>query len=353
MYTLFIILLSLSSFAGIESLQQFSANSRRETFSRETQKAIGFVKIGTCTGYFVKSNDKNRSFISSSRHCFRYKAAQWCKSENGFAKIHSTQEKIKCLGIAAGDLTHDIIVLEFENINRDRSGDFSYALSMPSKGTRLEMIGFPKDGFLADNTVDTLISTHNCRIVETSAANIYTGIHEIMNDKVFRHDCSTYGGNSGGPMLIEGTRIVVGSPDQYIPGSIPTAGLEKGKSIQGVRVDAYVKDLKHDLDAAGIDLVNSETHPLKKLHYFSDGIFKDTLEQSLKVTATNYYSDTILKEFTISDASETRFNGDYTCEKENECVLKGGNTKVILHNSEKFSIKEESDPQSFSRQTVE
>jgi hypothetical protein len=226
-----------ASFAHADSIEIFSANSRRETIAQDAPKAIGFVKIGGCTGYFIKSTDTSRSFISSARHCFKYDAPTWCKT--GTAKIHSTGQVLKCLGVAAGDETHDTVLLEFENTIRDRSGDFSYANAIPAKGTRLEMIGYPKDGYLTDRKVDTLITTHNCKVVATSGSNIYTNIPEVINDKVFRHDCSTYGGNSGGPMMIEGTRTVIGIPDQYKPGSTPTSDIEDARSIQGVRADSF------------------------------------------------------------------------------------------------------------------
>jgi hypothetical protein len=290
--------LLFSSLAYADQIEMFSANSRREIIAKTETKAIGFAKIGGCTGFFVKTSDTNKTFISSSRHCFKYDAPTWCKT--GTARIHTTGEVLNCLGVAAGTTTHDTILLEFQNVSRDRSGDFSYTNKMPAKGTRLEMTGYPKDGFLTDRTVDTLISTHNCKIVAITATNLYTNIPEVIDDKVFRHDCSTYGGNSGGPMMIEGTRTIVGIPDQYRPGSTPTTDLEDGRSIQGVRVDAYAADLIHDLSSNGISVVTPVVPTLTKLTYFADGSFTDsTKKQNLKVTETSFLSNTTLKSFSI------------------------------------------------------
>jgi hypothetical protein len=298
MLNLLIASLLFSTFAHADQIEMFSANSRRVTIAKTETKAIGFAKIGGCTGFFVKTTDTNKTFVSSSRHCFKYDAPTWCKT--GTARIHATSEEIKCLGVAAGTQTHDTILFEFQNIPRDRSGDFSYSNKMPAKGTRLEMIGYPKDGFLTDRTVDTLITTHNCKIVAITATNLYTNIPEVIDDKVFRHDCSTYGGNSGGPMMIEGTRTIVGIPDQYRPGSTPTTDLEDGRSIQGVRVDAYASDLAHDLTATGISVVTPVVPTLNKLAYFADGSFTDsTKKQILKVTETSFLSNTTLKSLTI------------------------------------------------------
>ncbi len=291
--------LLLSTLAVADQIEMFSANSRRATVAKTDAKALSFVKIGGCTGFFVKTTDTNKSFVSSSRHCFKYDAPTWCKT--GSARIHATGEEIKCLGIAAGTQTHDTILLEFQNIPRDRSGDFAYTNKMAAKGTRLEMIGYPKDGFLTDRTVDTLITTHNCKIVAIKATNLYTNIPEVIDDKVFRHDCSTYGGNSGGPMMIEGTRTIIGIPDQYRPGSTPATNLEDGRSIQGVRVDAYAIDLRHDLTANGISVVTPVVPTINKLTYFADGSFTDsTKQQILKVTDTSYLSNTTLRSFTIA-----------------------------------------------------
>jgi len=296
--------MSLSSFAGIDDIDLFSANTRRETLSKNSPKAIGFVKIGGCTGFFVETSHATRSFVSSSRHCFEYDAPAWCKT--GTAKIHSTGQQIKCLGVAAGDETHDTIMFEFQNISRDRSGDLSYSKTMPPKSTRLEMIGFPKDGYLTDSSLDTLITSHNCRVVNPGGTNIYTSVPEVIDDEVFLHDCSTYGGNSGGPMMIEGTLVVVGIPDQYRPGSTPTTDLDAGRNIQGVRVDAFVDDLQSDLLVAGIVLVDPVIPQIKNLSYFADGSFTDqSKKQVIKISETSFLSDTSLKSFTLNEVKVT------------------------------------------------
>jgi hypothetical protein len=41
-----------------------------------------------------------------------------------------------------------------------------------------------------------------------------------MQDRVFHHNCALYGGNSGGPILIEGTDIAVGMPYSFEPNSV-------------------------------------------------------------------------------------------------------------------------------------
>jgi hypothetical protein len=290
--------LFLTTLAHADEIKIFSANSRREVLAKNATKAIGFAKVGGCTGFFVKTTDTNRSFVSSSRHCFKYDADAWCKT--GIARIHTTGQELKCLGVAAGTETHDTVLLEFQNIPRDRSGDFSYANRMPPVGSRLEMIGFPKDGFLTDRTVDTLISTHNCKVITTTGRNLYTNVPEVIDDEVFRHDCSTYGGNSGGPMMIEGTRTVVGIPDQYRPGSTPDTDLEDGRSIQGVRVDAYVADLNVDLASNGISVVDPIVPSFTKLKYFTDGKFTSPInKQVISIRETSFLSNTSLKSFSI------------------------------------------------------
>src|SRR5262249_3480074 len=37
----------------------------------------------------------------------------------------------------------------------------------------------------------------------------------MKNETFLRHNCSIYGGNSGGPMILKGTHLLVGMPESY------------------------------------------------------------------------------------------------------------------------------------------
>lgn len=338
MLNLFVVLLAISSsFTHADGVLQFSANSRREIISQTHPKALGLARIGTCTGFFVKSQDNNHTFLSSSRHCFDYDAVHWCQT--GVAKIYTTEQEIKCLSVAVGDDKHDTVIFEFENIARDRSGDFTYATDMPEIGTSLEMLGFPSDGFLTQPRSSILVSTHNCQVVEKNATNVYLRNPEMMvnisGDKVFRHNCSTYGGNSGGPMMIEGTRIVIGIPDLYTRFTTPMTHLEDGKSIQGVRVNGFVEDMRDDFKVYGLETSEPKIPANLRHGYLGSGSFTQANGQKLEIAQVNYYSNVALINFVVAGASAD-LNGKYSCSKTNECYGSKFTIKILSENQ--FSI---------------
>ena len=59
-----------------------------------------------------------------------------------------------------------------------------------------------------------LTVTENCWVIDGDEPSP----HADLLDRSALHNCSTYGGNSGGPMIAEGTRIAVGLPFTYQPG---------------------------------------------------------------------------------------------------------------------------------------
>lgn len=75
-----------------------------------------------------------------------------------------------------------------------------------------------RDDCRGDNDPETarhgrLTTTENCWTLGGTVKSPHNNILDVSQ----YHNCTTYGGNSGGPMYIEGTRVVIGLPFTYIP----------------------------------------------------------------------------------------------------------------------------------------
>jgi len=89
---------------------------------------------------------------------------------------------------------------------------------LPPARTRLVMVGYPADDDPSTARRRMLTVTENCWTAGGAVVSPYFNSKEYpgSNDWSQHHNCTTYGGNSGGPMYSEGTRLVVGLPFTYI-----------------------------------------------------------------------------------------------------------------------------------------
>lgn len=193
--------------AGMLQPYAFFKNSTRREPKPEEQSLV--VKLGSgCTGFFVR-NDQRRTLLMTARHCVNMSITNWCSSDG---KVTDTNGEVgKCTKIIAADTSHDIALFEaaFSYTPTDAQslvlGTFA-----PDVGQRLVMIGYPVDKF----RLKKLTTSEDCWITEKHVASPHGA---TMNDASAKHNCTTYGGNSGGPMIAEGTDIAVGLPFTYYP----------------------------------------------------------------------------------------------------------------------------------------
>jgi Trypsin len=263
-----------SSEQKITAGDQFFENTMRTTVSKKTIEARGIARLDMgCTGFFIK-NSQNKNFVATARHCMNYRAAEWCGRNS--IRDYSSGKKLNCLQVAVGDEFHDTVILEVENSTRDRSQDFELGAFLLESKMRLQMLGFPADKF---NTAGDLKLSQNCWVQNPASTSIYQ-MEVVRDDQVFKHNCSTYGGNSGGPMFLEGTRLAIGIPDSYKVNDYTS--YSSTASAQGVRMVGFVKDFRGVIEDLGMAI--QEVAPKSEGEDFlTEGTYQSP---TLKCTAT-------------------------------------------------------------------
>lgn len=188
------------------NLNQFFKNSERRNATETEKRQV--VKLSSGCAAFHVANSAGKAFFASARHCVNRSATAWCKNGGGFKDNRG--QSGTCKSLVAADTNHDIFVFE---ANYDASNASDVALSLAASvapiGARLVMIGYPTDKFRQA----ALTTTENCWVLKTQVASP----HSDLKDRSSRHNCTTYSGNSGGPMIKEGTLVAVGLPFTYAP----------------------------------------------------------------------------------------------------------------------------------------
>lgn len=311
--TLAILLFTLSSCIDVNKDQknpkadpivskQFFENSYRGAILRDENMGKGIVEVDSgCTGFFLKNKD-NKNYILSARHCFDYDAVKWCKNSGSAEVYDSSYKDITCVKVAVGDKFHDTVILEFENYERDRSQDFSLGSFYLEDSTMLQMLGFPADKY---NRANFLQLTQHCwakpneSFVDfwwyfwTSIFDYFYYGSDVSEDHYFFHNCSTYGGNSGGPMFVEGTRIAVGLPNKYLPDNYYQ--YSSIRTSEGIRLADFVEDFAKEIKDLGIAVTEKipellrvpQTH-LTEGTFFSQKYFCDLKVRNVVYNTTTY-----------------------------------------------------------------
>jgi len=201
---------------GLEGKADYFANTRRRVATEEELKPIVRMDVlpdGThtgCTAFFVR-NGAGRQLVASARHCTDNAITRWCDG-GGTVSTGDRAHLGTCTRIVAADVKHDIAVFE---VAMDEGFDPSDYESLrlggfvANAGTRLEMVGFPADD---DRLRDEGAVADNCWL---RPDRFYPRFGYVSPPA--SHNCSTWGGNSGGPVLLEGTDVVVGMPATYDP----------------------------------------------------------------------------------------------------------------------------------------
>lgn len=192
----------------------------------------GIMKFRGCTGFLVK-NSLNKTIVASARHCFDFKPRQWCL--NGGKSTHfSTGTVVNCLKVAIGSedgpIGHDLVLFEMEKIDRDHGFDFILSTKIPNMNDEIYMLGFPVRSIFGDRGKGKLIKTFNCFV---NSEDITPTWVPTQLGRDFTYNCGTDGGNSGGPIALLGTRVVIGLPNLYRENSTPSNPLPSSTKIKG------------------------------------------------------------------------------------------------------------------------
>ena len=245
--------------AGFQDAAFFENSVRRDPTPNEI-KALVRIENNHCSAFFIK-NTQNKLFVGTHNHCAQYELEKYCAGstpkkniynpKTGFTSVTQPGLTFKswavpdvvgyCKRIVAKNDYNDFMIIEIaynskkiENRIRESAKFLRLADFIPPEGTKLKMLGHPADSERQGQPT----TTENCQIQnqnrpigkeyttdETAALNKKsaprTALGEekrnlfMLNAEKLGHNCSTYGGNSGGPILIADSDIVIGLPGGY------------------------------------------------------------------------------------------------------------------------------------------
>lgn len=322
--------------ANLIASNMFFENSLRVTVNPDDIRAKGIANFpGGCTGFFLK-NAGNKNLIVSAAHCFEYDAAKWCSKKKKATDYHN-KKKLKCTKVVAGDTAHDMVIFEFEASERDRSNDFQLADFPLEKKMMLGMLGFPAD---AKNAKRELKATDHCWVQNpASEFNVYEFRPKVgekkAKDVTFTHNCSTYGGNSGGPMFIAGTRIAIGLPDAYVPKDLKNRKAES--SAQGILSSGFIKDFQSQITKLKISIAKEPV--ASKITFLTEGSFSSTSGCQINIEKVVYNTESYPTNITISSTGDNCTQDEsFTCNTSLKCVGENKEAQIDLGDKNQFSV---------------
>jgi hypothetical protein len=259
---LLLLLQSCGSEADREELELLSGanfflnSQRRDPTPVEQGLFLRAVKSGRqsgCTAFLVENTQK-RHFIATQRHCYDWNISEACRNDQ--IRILPESSLVsgvhgRCVGVVASSVEQDVAIIEIELKNslgfnasqRQRNAfvnnhrPLRLADFEPEVGDRLKMFGYPADRERRGNPT----VSENCWVLPPDAKSVWFALdHDNLepafqryvdgarnrpanpNNALLRQtrrpfNCSVYGGNSGGPIVLEGTRTVIGLPVSYYP----------------------------------------------------------------------------------------------------------------------------------------
>jgi V8-like Glu-specific endopeptidase len=252
-----IVLVALSGCMGEDSEAlasradaQFFANSMRRDASASEAKKVAW--LGGCTTFFVENN-QGKTYLVTARHCVDHAITTWC-SRHGRIVDNQGREG-ECTRVIAADREHDIALYEAQlPYVPARSSTFRLAAYTPGVETRLRMIGYPADDDPETARRGRLTTTYNCWVLSDTVSSPW----DDMVDPSLLHNCTTYGGNSGGPMYVEGTRDAIGLPFTYVPDDYHRRDpWDLDAAAVLAQMSGFVAQFRPQLEAAGVAIAES------------------------------------------------------------------------------------------------
>lgn len=204
--------------------QIFTGDKRRDPTDEELSYVL--KTESRCTAFWVK-NDTRSYLVAVARHCYDFKLTDACDKKTQF--YSATGDLVaQCKRLIAARVDRDIAIVEVEIKKNDHARrTLSLASKTPPGNTPLKMIGFPTDSErkgMPTTTEGCFTRGHEPFVVRPS--------EPAMLDEGTYHNCSTWGGNSGGPMILDGTSVVLGMPFTYSREHGPDKKLDS-KSMDG------------------------------------------------------------------------------------------------------------------------
>lgn len=232
-----------------QAFQIFEGALRRESLSNDEGRAI--VKVSTrkadgssgrCTGFFVKNRD-NKPLVATARHCAQYDLTLACKDRRVSITTQFGAHSGVCRKTVVSVDHLDMAIIEVRIPNWrtvSREIDFlELSEQAPRVGTEVKMLGYPGDRngqfTITENCAITdgrLVEFKDYPAADQQAYYVWRGnrpddpeVVRRSNLIVGRRDafnnCSVYGGNSGGPIIISNSNVALGMPTAYWP-KMPT-----------------------------------------------------------------------------------------------------------------------------------
>ena len=200
----------ISSFANSElGIRQFFENSLRGDATQE--EANWTAKVKGCAAFFLET-DNGSVMMASARHCFSYSITNWCNRDGRITRNDGAVGY--CKSIIAADSEYDIAVFEADfDSAPNPENRLKLASFWPPLYSKLLMVGYPADKFRQAK----LTTTRECWVLLEDTASPHSSSN--LKDRSGLHNCTTYGGNSGGPMVLENTNVALALPFTYAPGN--------------------------------------------------------------------------------------------------------------------------------------
>jgi V8-like Glu-specific endopeptidase len=237
---LFILVLSLNSHA-----RMIFENVER-TDATDEEKATVLMHQGGCTGFWP-ANKTDRLLAATAKHCLAGKTPkEACDAKMEFYSNYG--DTFICKKVLVEHKKNDTFIVEVEQKHKWLSYSFKKRTLLLTKvfpffGIPLTMVGYPGD------LKGKLTTTKDCHIT-----GWYRSVLSRAYDVAVEHNCSTWGGNSGGPIFLEGTNRVVGVPGAYMAGQ-KTAYKKYDGSNQTFYEDIglFIENNRKVLEAEGIE----------------------------------------------------------------------------------------------------
>ncbi len=231
---------------------QFFSNATRRDATVDEARLV--VNLNGCTAFFV-DNTQGRTYLMTAQHCVSHAITTWCAG--GGHVVDNQGRSGTCTRVIAADASHDVALFEASLPFVPAQGSvLRLAAYLPPVNSRLDMIGYPADNDPTTARHGRLTVTQDCWVLSGDRPSPYGAGN--MSDRSMLHNCSTYGGNSGGPMYIEGSLDAVGLPFTYVPDDYHRRNPNDLHTAAALAQTAdFVATFRDRLDAAGVVIADA------------------------------------------------------------------------------------------------